>query len=71
MVKITVKENGPYVIETDSEKGFEVRVGDRVETLERKAIALCRCGHSANKPFCDGAHKKHEFQAGGGEILPR
>jgi CDGSH-type Zn-finger protein len=28
--------------------------------------ALCRCGHSANKPFCDGTHRKVGFEAPGG-----
>ena len=26
-------------------------------------VALCRCGHSAKKPFCDGAHRTANFQA--------
>ena len=30
---------------------------------EQETIALCRCGHSANKPFCDGAHNRCGFQA--------
>ena len=32
-------------------------------TLEREVIALCRCGQSANKPFCDGSHKTTAFTA--------
>ena len=54
-VQIKVMENGPLLIEgkvviTDEN-------GD-VNENEGKMIALCRCGHSANKPFCDGSHKK-------------
>jgi CDGSH-type Zn-finger protein len=29
----------------------------------RTTISLCRCGASENKPFCDGAHKRVEFQS--------
>ncbi|MEJ5263154.1 MAG: CDGSH iron-sulfur domain-containing protein [Ignavibacterium sp.] len=36
------------------------------ETLSQKVIALCRCGQSSNKPFCDGSHKKCEFK---GEVV--
>jgi len=35
---------------------------------EKPAIALCRCGHSKNKPFCDGAHKGCSFVSD--EIAP-
>jgi CDGSH-type Zn-finger protein len=55
MVTIRLRKNGPYVIEGD-----EVRVidWDGVEqTPDRLPIALCRCGASSQKPFCDGTHK--------------
>lgn len=36
--------------------------GKSIAVQEGQSIALCRCGHSANKPFCDGAHQKAAFQ---------
>jgi len=57
--KIKVKDNGPYIV-TGS---FEVvdAEGNRFET--KKAVSLCRCGYSSNKPFCDGTHKKIGFES--------
>jgi CDGSH-type Zn-finger protein len=34
--------------------------------VTRKTIALCRCGRSRIKPFCDGTHKATRFRAGSG-----
>lgn len=34
------------------------------ETRKNKVTAFCRCGHSGNKPFCDGTHKKIGFKDG-------
>jgi CDGSH-type Zn-finger protein len=61
MVTIKLRLNGPYRIEDD-----DVRVVDwnGVEyPIERRPIALCRCGASTKKPFCDGTHSKIGFQA--------
>ena len=57
--KITVKDNGPLRIEGD----FEILDprGATFGLAGRTALSLCRCGHSANKPFCDGAHKAAGF----------
>jgi CDGSH-type Zn-finger protein len=58
--KITTRDNGPYLVRgpvavTDAE-GNEYRP-------ERETTALCRCGSSMNKPFCDGTHSKVGFRA--------
>jgi 3-phenylpropionate/trans-cinnamate dioxygenase ferredoxin subunit len=59
-VQITVRDNGPYLvkgpIELTDVAGNSVRI-------ERETIALCRCGGSANKPFCDGTHSRIGFAA--------
>jgi CDGSH-type Zn-finger protein len=59
-VTITPLENGPYLV-----KGpVTVVDADGAEyQTERATIALCRCGGSTNKPFCDGTHSKIGFAA--------
>jgi CDGSH-type Zn-finger protein len=64
LMKITVVANGPLLIETQGEWTW---TGDGGKTTGKDRIALCRCGASANKPFCDGAHKKIGFIAEGGQ----
>jgi CDGSH-type Zn-finger protein len=58
--KIVPGNNGPLRIEGD----FEILdpEGKLFGLAGRTAISLCRCGHSANKPFCDGTHKTIGFQ---------
>lgn len=54
---IECKVNGPYLVTNlEDLRGWN---GDRIET--QTVMALCRCGGSANKPFCDGTHKKNGF----------
>jgi len=58
--KIMPLNNGPLRVEGD----FEIvdPQGNRFGLGGRTALSLCRCGHSANKPFCDGTHNKIGFQ---------
>jgi CDGSH-type Zn-finger protein len=60
-VKISIRPNGPYLVEGDVELA-DVN-GNAVDTTGRPKIALCRCGASTTKPFCDGTHSKIGFQA--------
>jgi uncharacterized Fe-S cluster protein YjdI/CDGSH-type Zn-finger protein len=54
---ITILKNGPYQV-----KGRIRLFGPDGSPLETKeCFALCRCGHSGNKPFCDGAHRHAGF----------
>lgn len=60
-VQITPRENGPYLV-----KGPIALVdadGNAYDTGGKDIIALCRCGASTNKPFCDGTHSKIGFAA--------
>ncbi len=59
-LKINALDNGPYLV-----KGAVVVVdaeGNRFPS-DRQTIALCRCGASTTKPFCDGTHSKIGFRA--------
>lgn len=58
-VKIYVKPNGS--VRVTGEVDFVDADGNVLETKEN--FSLCRCGHSANKPFCDGAHRAAGFTA--------
>jgi CDGSH-type Zn-finger protein len=60
-VKITVRPNGPYLVEGECE--IYDPTGARIDTTGRTAVALCRCGGSVTKPFCDGTHSRIGFQA--------
>jgi CDGSH-type Zn-finger protein len=59
-VTITAKKNGPYRVEASD--GAEIKVldadGKAFDLMGKTVFSLCRCGHSANKPFCDGSHKQ-------------
>jgi CDGSH-type Zn-finger protein len=57
--KITANTNGPLRIEGE----FEILdpTGAPFGLAGRTVISLCRCGHSANKPFCDGSHNRVGF----------
>jgi CDGSH-type Zn-finger protein len=57
-VKITVRDNGPYLVRGTIEL---VDAAGNQFTSERDTIALCRCGGSTTKPFCDGTHSKIGF----------
>jgi len=62
-VTITPYPDGPYLVRGD----FVVTdQGGNELPLERRTIALCRCGKSQMRPFCDGTHKLIGFKAPSG-----
>lgn len=58
--KIRIRDNGPFLVE--GPVTLEDAEGNTY-TIEKPTIALCRCGQSANRPFCDGAHKGCGFES--------
>ena len=66
-VTIAVRENGPLKI-TGPVTIVDVD-GVPFELPPGSAVALCRCGRSSNKPFCDATHRQIGFEAD--ETAPR
>jgi CDGSH-type Zn-finger protein len=67
-VTIRLRKNGPYVIDS-----VDTRVVDwngQEYAVDRRPIALCRCGASTRKPFCDGTHSRIGFEAGEEAVGP-
>jgi uncharacterized Fe-S cluster protein YjdI len=54
---VDVSHNGPILINGP----IEIKYKGKRELKESKIIALCRCGSSNNKPYCDGTHRKKGF----------
>lgn len=59
MASIKIRDNGPLLVTgpvtiTDAD-------GNQFESAD--IVALCRCGHSGKKPFCDGTHRVQDFQS--------
>ncbi|MFN0088242.1 MAG: CDGSH iron-sulfur domain-containing protein [Blastocatellia bacterium] len=59
--KITVNKNGSLRIEGEIE--IYDPAGNQYDLGGRTVIGLCRCGQSANKPFCDGSHARCGFES--------
>jgi CDGSH-type Zn-finger protein len=53
-VTITPLQDGPYEVTGE----VSITAPDGTVIRETAKSYLCRCGHSANKPFCDGSHKR-------------
>jgi CDGSH-type Zn-finger protein len=58
--RVTPYRDGPYLVRGEFE--LTDQDGQPIET-RRGTIALCRCGASRTKPFCDGTHKTIGFRA--------
>jgi CDGSH-type Zn-finger protein len=58
---IKVRQNGPYLVDIPDVTVIDWDGAEYV--IEKRPFALCRCGHSARRPFCDGTHKRVGFEA--------
>lgn len=59
------REDGPYMIPG---RAIYIDAEGTEQMTKRATIYLCRCGGSANKPFCDGSHRRIGFKAAAVEL---
>lgn len=58
ILNIEISPNGPILIKTSC----SIKHSNGTEETKEGITALCRCGASANKPYCDGSHRKVDFK---------
>lgn len=63
-MKIKIRENGPYLV--DGEDVTIVNSEGEVYQIKDRPFALCRCGASGKRPFCDGTHRNISFDGSDG-----
>lgn len=65
-ITIKTRENGPLLV--TGAVALTDHLGNRYDLTGKDTIALCRCGATKNRPFCDGSHKTCGWLAG--ELAP-
>ncbi len=60
-VDITIRPGGPYLVRGPI--SLHDADGNAFDVSGKDVVALCRCGASTTKPFCDGTHSKLGFAA--------
>ena len=60
-VTIKTRENGPLLV--SGSITLCDHLGNKYDLTGKENVALCRCGASQKRPFCDGSHKTAGFQA--------
>lgn len=58
IIHIQIKQDGPIIVNTDC----HITLTNGETEIKKGVTALCRCGGSGNKPYCDGSHKKIDFK---------
>jgi CDGSH-type Zn-finger protein len=61
MATIKVIQDGPYLVQGDDVTAIDWNGASY--SIAKRPFALCRCGASTNKPFCDGTHSRAGFKA--------
>jgi CDGSH-type Zn-finger protein len=68
MATIKVRQNGSLLV--DGEDVTLIDWNGNPYPIGKRPFALCRCGHSQKKPFCDASHSRLGFQAAEAAVPP-